>query len=449
MSKPERADAYNYWVPELSSDAKGPGFSTLARTKNSIIVKASYLVRSAYVNGSDLHIEADFNASTIMEIIGAPSKATQLVVNGRQVHHSELESTAAWTANISYETPNLNLPDLQSLEWKYVDTLPEVKAGYNDSAWPDANLQHTYNTLAKLSTPTSLFGGDYGFNTGYLLFRGSFTANGNESRFTVETQGGTSFASSVWLDSRYLGSWKGNAVYPSQKLTLELPKLTRSTKHTLTVLVDQNGFEEDGQDGDDYMKTPRGILTYSLKGHKASEIKWKITGNLDGEDYRDRVRGPLNEGGLYAERHGWHQPKPPRERWATKSPITTGIQGAGVGFFSANFSLDIPKGYDVPLYFTFSNTTSPPASYRVQLYVNGYQFGKYSNDIGPQKSFIVPEGILNYRGRNWVALTLWSLQNDGAKLDGLNLTAGTPVQTSYQTVELVDMPPYKRRKGAY
>lgn len=59
-----------------------------------------------------------------------------------------------------------------------------------------------------------------------------------------------------------------------------------------------------------------------------------------------------------------------------------------------------------------------PKAYRAQLFVNGYQYGKYVNHIGPQTSFPVPEGILNYRGTNWIGLSLWAHGEDGAKLDG-------------------------------
>lgn len=41
-----------------------------------------------------------------------------------------------------------------------------------------------------------------------------------------------------------------------------------------------------------------------------------------------------------------------------------------------NFELDMPEGYDIPLSFVFPNI-STIANYRCQLYVNGYQFGKY------------------------------------------------------------------------
>ena len=443
----DRNDAYNYWVPELSPSGQSPGFSTWAHTENSVIVKAGYLVRNAYVRDNQLYIDGDFNSTTPLEVIGAPKTARSLVVNGQHVSHS-IDPQGFWTTTIRYFPPDLNLPDLQSLKWKYADSLPEIITGYNDAAWPKADLGSTYNTYVNLSTPTSLLGSDYGFNTGYLIFRGSFAANGKESQFTLQTQGGSSYGSSVWLNDKYLGSWTGDPALNSQNLTLSLPALKPSKTFTFTVIVDQNGFEENGAVGDDIMKTPRGILAYQLSGHNPSDIAWKITGNLGGEDYMDRVRGPLNEGGLFAERQGWHQPNPPSKQWSVRSPLT-GIQSAGVGFFSASFHLNILTGYDVPLYVTFANTTSPSQPYRVQLYVNGYQFGKYTNNIGPQTSFIVPQGILNYYGENWIAITLWAQQSNGAKLDGLALTSGTPIMTAYRSVELVDTPPYTKRRNAY
>lgn len=140
------------------------------------------------------------------------------------------------------------------------------------------------------------------------------------------------------------------------------------------------------------MKTPRGILDYDLSGHPQSDITWKVTGNLGGEDYADQTRGPLNEGALYAERQGYHLPNPPSNRWATKSPIDDGVSGVGIGLFVTNFVLDIPRGWDVPLDVSFTNLTTGedgPADYRVQLYVNGYQFGKYSKYLSNPLSYSI------------------------------------------------------------
>lgn len=208
------------------------------------------------------------------------------------------------------------------------------------------------------------------------------------------------------------------------------------------------GLDEDGTVGSDDMKNPRGILDYTLSGRDPSVITWKLTGNLGGEDYEDKVRGPLNEGGLYVERQGFHQSSPPIQNWKSSSPLD-GLTAPGVGFYTAQLDLDIPSGWDVPLYFTFGNNTAPPPAYRVQLYVNGYQFGKYVNNVGPQTSFPVPEGILNYRGTNWIALSLWAQESDGAKLDSFDLEYTTPVITALDEVEAVEQPKYTKREGAY
>jgi hypothetical protein len=135
----------------------------------------------------------------------------------------------------------------------------------------------------------------------------------------------------------------------------------------------------------------------------------------------DKSRGPLNEGGLYAERQGWHLPGFDDSKWSNSRP-TDGISAPGVQFyrydwlnpseilaelsyqFRTKFNLNIPSGVDYPLALAVTNSTVN-THYRAQVnnlglfgflqltasqfYVNGWQFGKYVNSIGPQKSFPV------------------------------------------------------------
>ena len=137
---------------------------------------------------------------------------------------------------------------------------------------------------------------------------------------------------------------------------------------------------------DQQMKNPRGILDYSISGHTLEDVTWKVTGNLGGEDYADRVRGPLNEGGMYAERQGYHLPGAPTDSWESNSPLD-GLDQPGIAFYAANFDLDMPRGWDIPLSFVFDNTTFQSA-YRCQLFVNGWQFGKFGRsplDWAPER----------------------------------------------------------------
>ncbi|KAJ5147104.1 hypothetical protein N7526_000456 [Penicillium atrosanguineum] len=444
----DRNSAYNYWVPQVPASGATPGFASDENTSSSIIVKAGYLVRTAYLQGSDLHLTADFNATTSIEVIGAPSKAKNLVINGNKAS-VKVDKNGIWSTSVKYTAPKIDLPSLKNLKWKSLDTLPEIQNSYDDSLWTVASHESTNNNIGSpLKTPTSLYSSDYGFHTGILIYRGYFVANGDEKTFFLETQGGTAFGSSVWINETHVGSWAGTSVDSSYNATYTLPSLKSGKSYVITVVVDNMGLDEDWTVGSDEMKDPRGILNYELSGHSANAITWKLTGNLGGEDYRDKVRGPLNEGGLYAERQGFHQPQPPTQKWKSSSPLD-GLSNAGIRFYSTSFDLDLPKGWDVPLYFNFANSTSPPSTYRVQLYVNGYQYGKYVNNIGPQMSYPVPEGILNYQGTNWLALSLWAQGDDGAKLDSLELVSTTPVLTALSGIESVDQPKYKARSGVY
>lgn len=108
--------------------------------------------------------------------------------------------------------------------------------------------------------------------------------------------------------------------------------------------MDNNGLDENWTVGLELMKTPRGIINYSLSSRSQSSITWKLTGNLGGEGYFDKIRGPLNEGGLYAERQGYHQPNPPMTNW-TILPPSKGAGSSGFALFTTSFDLDLPYSY--------------------------------------------------------------------------------------------------------
>ena len=72
-----------------------------------------------------------------------------------------------------------------------------------------------------------------------------------------------------------------------------------------------------------------------------------------------------------------------------------------------------------------------------------------ANNIGPQVSFPVPQGILNYQGDNSIALSLWSLEAGGAKLEGLTLVSTAMIQTGYGDIASSPQPAYAKRSDAY
>ena len=150
------------------------------------------------------------------------------------------------------------------------------------------------------------------------------------------------------------------------------------------------GQDQITQNGVTYPTNPRGILEVSLSGH--NDLAWRMIGNLGGEKYRDRVRGPLNEGGLFAERQGYHMPSSPTKSLNISSPFETGLRNAGVGFYATSFQLDLPAEYDIPIEFVYQNTTTP--DYRVQVFVNGYQLGKFCEFSFPRHNHRIRASIL-------------------------------------------------------
>lgn len=452
----DRNAAHTYWV------------TPLANTNHSIVVDGPYLVRNASL-GSDgtVELRADFNATTTpVGIIGAPGDNDVSVrINGKSFDFSSAEDDdGILRLNVSLSTPDLDIPSLADLDWRYIDSLPELSSEYSDAEWTRADKTTSNNSQQLLINTESLYASDYGFHAGMLVYRGHFNATGDETGFALWAQGGSGFAAQAWLDSTLLGSNSSNGSAAFSKDTYNFTEtLEPGTHHVLTVLVDNMGLDEQYTPGENTMQEPRGIVGWRLSTSKASTtpVEWKIAGNLGGEDYADRVRGPLNEGGLYVERMGYHLPQPPSDDWESRSPLLSEEDGdeessdespGGVAFYSAPLDLDLPADeWDVPLSFVFKNDTADDASsYRAQLYVNGWQFGKLSSVIGPQTAFPVPEGILDYGGRNWVGLVVWALEEGAAaKVPGLELVAGTPVWTGRQAVQVVDSPKWEEREGAF
>lgn len=71
------------------------------------------------------------------------------------------------------------------------------------------------------------------------------------------------------------------------------------------------------------------------------------------------------------------------------------------------------------------------------------------SNLGPQKSYAIPEGIMNHHGENYIALTLWSLDGKGAKLNSLSLHYAAAIQSSYSKPELVQATNYQQRYQSY
>lgn len=180
--------------------------------------------------------------------------------------------------------------------------------------------------------------------------------------------------------------------------------------------------DDTGHDETTGALNPRGILQASLLSpdNTTQFSHWRVAGTAGGESNLDPVRGAYNEDGLYAERVGWHLPGFDDRAWANSSAGSSSLSfsGAGIRFYRTVVPLNIPAGVDVSISFVLSAAGSSPSAkaFRAQLFVNGYQYGRFNPYIGNQIVFPVPPGVLNYRGDNTIGLAVWAQTEAGASI---------------------------------
>lgn len=214
--------------------------------------------------------------------------------------------------------------------------------------------------------------------------------------------GGTASGWSAYINGAFIGSWLGDTKTTKGELTLDFGNATLKSNGSNVLFVIQDHMGHDQTSG---ATNPRGIFNATLLGG-GKFTEWKVVGNAGGEGNLDKVRGTYNEGGLHAERLGWHLPGFDDSAWESEGP-GSGLKEAGAKFYRTVVPLDIPRGYDVSLGFVIGS--SPGSRVRVQLYVNGYMFGKYVEHIGNQVVF-PGEFLFLFSGRGSSLLVLFSLQ---------------------------------------
>ena len=216
-------------------------------SNTAVIIKAGYLLRTAAIVGQTLSLTGDVNKTTLIEAVGTPSSVSALSFNGQALPCTQT-SYGVLTANVTFNAPDITLPNLSSLTWNVIDSLPEIQPSYDDSAWTNADHTSTGNPR-NLTTPTSLYGSDYGYNAGNLLFRGHFTTTGTEDQLTLRVIGGLAFGYSVWLNSTFLGCWPGISIDQDYNQTLSVPKLPAGQPAVITLLQDNMGLDEENMGG--------------------------------------------------------------------------------------------------------------------------------------------------------------------------------------------------------
>ncbi len=435
--------AWRLWAPDSGPSLSAPGLP------GRLILLGPYLVRSASVDWAtgELAIQGDSDTATTLDaLVGSRGNSTihTVIWNGRRLPATRT-AYGSYTVAIPGDKDRVAdvatlLPTLAGdgsvLRWLAADALPEARPDYDDRRWTVCNKTTSRSPVPPVTLPV-LFASDYGFYAGAKVYRGRFSP-GSSSPISVNitASGGLGFGWTAWLNGQLLGGHTGDARQATTSAVLAIPAdhLT-STENVLTVLVDYHGHDETSvRNG---LGNPRGLLGVRLlyssgsAGSTGTGISsWRMAGNAGGPANIDPVRGTMNEGGLYAERLGWHLPgfdaaaDPAFSAFPETASPLDGLSSAGVRFYITTFTLGhghgLPADLDVPLGIELA---APPGTVaRVQLWVNGYQFGKYVPHVGPQTRFPVPWGILNTGGQNnTLALSLWAMTAAGARLSRVAL----------------------------
>jgi beta-galactosidase GanA len=394
------------WRPLTA--ASGPAF-----------VRGPLLVRDATVDGDTLLLTGDTDSATDLEV-WAPYGISRVRWNGAHVH---VDPTASGSLLGRTRLPGpqpVALPAITA--WYQAAENPESDPAFDDGGWTPAAKSASGSTTAVPTGQPVLFADDYGFHYGDVWYRGRFT--GAAAAVTLSYSSGTQGMLMAWLDGVPLGSHRQPVPTQAQDTistwtataSFAVPAdLQADGAHVLSILVRPMAHSEDGGANDAH-KAARGLTAVTATGTAAAaapSISWLIQG---GSTTADPVRGPLNTGGLYGERTGWHLPglreDKDEQTWSPVAfPITSTKQG--VDWYRAHFDLDLPNDQDTSIGLTLTDDAT--RAYRVQLFLNGWNLGQYINDVGPQHTFVLPNGILDPNGHNVLAL---AVLRDGTTASG-------------------------------
>jgi len=412
----------------LADDATADTFWQLDTAAGPVLVRGPEMLRTATAHGPVLALTGDSITGDSLEV-WPPARTRVVLWNGTPM---PTRPTPAGSLSARHDLPApapVTLPALAN--WKYSAESPEADPSFADSSWAVADKTSTNSTTKPPAGQPVLTADDYGFHTGDVWYRGHYVVTGTAADTIGLTYGGGGAGMfQVWLDGQYLGQNvlpTGVSAPPTTgTATFTIPvDLRTAGPHEISVMVRDDSHNEDGG-VNDAQKEGRGLISVATNaaGIPVDEgISWRIQGNQGGEQITDPVRGAMNNGGLYGERSGWSLPNYPDANWRrTTLPASTAI--AGTSWYRTTFTLDVPRSDDASLGVTIGDPSTPrsAANYRALIFVNGWNMGQYIANVGPQHTFVIPNGVLDPHGRNTLAIAVTSDGGPGNGLEPVSLT---------------------------
>jgi beta-galactosidase GanA len=424
----------------IGDESEGARFWRTESAGGAVLVRGPALVRKATLRSGVLALTGDTREQTSLEV-WAPKNVRNVSWNGTRVITTTGTGNTLLARTALPGPAAITLPQLE--QWRMQAGTPEAAITFDDSSWQTIDYRAYTSITARPDGQPNMLMDAYGFHEGDVWYRGRFMGNAAAERVNVYYGGGGTGMAQVFLDGELIGQHELPSALPrpitTGATTFDLPASARTPgEHVLAIMVRNNGHNWD-LDADDFHKEARGLISVSIESPAgpsfAVPIRWKIQGREGGEDFADSVRGVPNNGGQYGERMGWHLPDADDRAWRNVT-LPAPQPPAGTNWYRTSFDLAVPKDQDATIGIAFGDTTRPRslANYRVLIFVNGWHMGQFIAHVGPQRIFPVPEGILDHRGRNTVALAVTSDGAPGNALEEVklvvmrNVRGGVPVR---------------------
>ncbi len=265
--------------------------------------------------------------------------------------------------------PRLNL-------WRFSTASPQLELRYDDASWNEIPT----DALERNRIDMDALGVHYGF----IWYRGSFA--GVLDRLILDAR--HSYA--VWINGALVKTGdqfrNRTGVGPdgARRTRVSLSNVSWNPKRNAVVILVESLGHNKGLTDDYHL--PRGLVSIDTGD---TRVSWRYRGGL--------VRGEQGMNPVVAfsgvERSG-----------SESVVLPHGWDGSpqGVALYESSFSLEgiDPKSHRLALRFD-------PGHGKANLYLNGYLLGRYWPELGPQRQFVLPWGILSGEEENQLAITLW------------------------------------------
>lgn len=160
--------SYQLWNPTIADLSKA--FSAYAGygSTESVLVGGPYFVRDAELELKDsiIALRGDLNDTTSLWVLG-PSHAKAVSWNG-VLTNAKKNAFGAWSVDLPGPKSLGTVATPQLGQWRFIDALPEIETGFDDSAWTKADHVTTLNPNKPYEGEYVLYSQDYGFMQGEL-----------------------------------------------------------------------------------------------------------------------------------------------------------------------------------------------------------------------------------------------------------------------------------------